>query len=607
MVKSTRTRSSTVPKFKVHNEPDSRYATSAAPRTNGGTYVSMSVLEKVNTVRKDQCFHDHCHIPRWTLLPPRQPGQQVPHSLKLSWANYRTEQVTGHVPIPAVSTRHIPLCREAIDQFPQLANVPWIQRDDQNYCDALDDYFSRFYQALRHLGRIHIPNDLQVALVIHTLPEDLQRNIRSFLDHSYVTCDRSSNKYDRTLSSRLNMCHLQSTIRIEARNMDRARAHALLASIAPAACAVAPALGSLPPADPTWVRARPARTKIKHSAPHVVPTGDCGTHHDHLMVELPNVDTVCTTNSAPPVGPTQIKPSLSLPAKAVSIPSSRSRVDPTGSSGSCPGDLMVGPPDAERTTFHNSTISVSELERAALKALRAEPSLNEIRLQAHLRIGSIFAAREQLHEIEHFKRQHTEHYLPIVMSDHVSHATCLLGDTLPTASSSSSDTPSGLTDQSAQPPPAPSEHTTSTNLVQHRPVSASAPSIPRTPTTPATPVDYTASYSLPSPYDKHYADIPDNVVASLVSSDDEVGVSAQQSTSSKSTSKKRRFTGHGWSKKGTKTSRRQRRIKSSSTLFASQSKDINSLQTRSQLASPSQLAPRHGKSTAQSVTESNPV
>ena len=228
----------------------------------------------------------------------------------------------------------------------------------------------------------------------------------------------------------------------------RARAYALLASIAPGACAAAPALSNLPPADPTWVRARPARTKNKHSAPHVVPTGDYGTHHNHLMVELPNVDTLGTTNSAPAVDPTPTKSSTSLPAKAFSIPSSRSRVDPTGSPGSCSGDLMVGPPNAERPTFHNSTISVSELGRAALKALRAEPSLNETRLQAHLRIGSIFAAREQLHEIEHFKRQNTEHYLPIVMSDNVSHATCLLGDTLPTASSSTSDIPSGSTNQS---------------------------------------------------------------------------------------------------------------------------------------------------------------
>ena len=200
-----------------------------------------------------------------------------------------------------------------------------------------------------------------------------------------------------------------------------------------------------------------------------------------------------------------------------------------------------------------------ELEHACLRAIHQVPPRNETYLEAHHRIGASLAAEHQLNELISRRIDATRVAEP-AFSD------CFIGTIKPAAepSPTTNSSPSHSATSAPQDPPPPSAPAPAPSPADN---STPARAPPTTPTTPASRIA-----SAKSPYDDAYT-ISDAEIIDLISSDDSTPdepapapasvTETTKATKTKSKSKsKRRFSGHGWSKKGSKLSRRRARMSS---------------------------------------------
>ena len=128
---------------------------------------------------------------------------------------------------------------------------------------------------------------------------------------------------------------------------------------------------------------------------------------------------------------------------------------------------------------------------------------------------------------------------------------CILGDITPANSAASTPTTSSSTSSPA---------TAVSSNTQHSSTARTPPLKPKA----KCPYVYRDS---PSNYDDHYAQLPDDVAAALISSDDKSSTATKVSMPPPKRKVKtkrgpKRFKGHGWSKSGTKQSRRRLRLAS---------------------------------------------
>ena len=259
-------------------------------------------------------------------------------------------------------------------------------------------------------------------------------------------------------------------------------------------------------------------------------------------------------------------------------------------------------PAAPTAPDHQNILHLSrkELEIIARRELHRAPPPNESTRDAHIRIGTAFAASAQLEELrplqptsldhlpDFFLPEDTHFYRQVhglnISSEAFSISTCLLGD---------------VTDPSSQPPSASSTNTVPPAVTPHaagsstgslsippqsRPPPASSPALPSAsvslPSSPApsatashsshsTPKTTTeAAFNRPSPYDGAYT-FSDNEIVNLVSSDEDTTPTAVKPRPKPSTKRKAgRFKGNKWSQKGNKLSRREARLSKNSKRLA---------------------------------------
>ena len=158
-----------------------------------------------------------------SLFPPRALHQYVPHSLQVSWDRYRDARVTATVPLPPVSTTACPLCPDALAEFPGLTRTQWFRRRHDSLESATSFFCGRFSRAA---ARMSVPGSPANAIFLHQLPSDVQRNVRSRVDHDLAPKCRV-NLYDLALPFGLSLTYLFKVAIDEALILDCARNAAL--------------------------------------------------------------------------------------------------------------------------------------------------------------------------------------------------------------------------------------------------------------------------------------------------------------------------------------------------------------------------------------------
>ena len=166
------------------------------------------------------------------------------------------------------------------------------------------------------------------------------------------------------------------------------------------------------------------------------------------------------------------------------------------------------PPTSSPPVFAINEHTIDMLESVSRRIIASRPNSNDSPLDHHLRIGSVFAAHDQLEEISFYRRSIEAQCAvgippsPVLLAFHqdfVTHADCLLNHVIPPGGSAPAD------DEEPEAPSSP-------------PAAATVSPSPSSPAPRASPIrDGTVP---PSPeeavYDSAYSHIPDDVASTLV-------------------------------------------------------------------------------------------
>lgn len=194
-----------------------RHGHPASVRVPDGVRMISPAADGVSSSPRPGCFTIFSgprpagwRVQRYSHHPARLSPELVPPALQRSWESYRITELVGHLPIPRVSSGEFQLCPKALHIFPRLAVVPWPVRSSlelsvKHLRNALQLVIRQIEDEVSSTSAkedsVFVPLRLQrlssayPAVVVHKLPSDLQRNVRSFVD-DWFEGSTSTNCYE---------------------------------------------------------------------------------------------------------------------------------------------------------------------------------------------------------------------------------------------------------------------------------------------------------------------------------------------------------------------------------------------------------------------------